>query len=139
MTGKDSNTASVKNNLKKIFPTLNLVRVWPGYFDDSLERVMIDDIKSYNLDILLVARGFPLQEKFICKYLETDLARVLIGEGGSFDYDQLGGRIKRAPQAMRKIGLEWLWRLFMQPKRIIRMLSVPYFVWLVYFSTKRQK
>jgi N-acetylglucosaminyldiphosphoundecaprenol N-acetyl-beta-D-mannosaminyltransferase len=53
---------------------------------------------------------------------------VVIGEGGSFDYNQLGGGIKRAPKWMRKSGLEWLWRLLIQPSRFRRQLAIPLFI-----------
>jgi N-acetylglucosaminyldiphosphoundecaprenol N-acetyl-beta-D-mannosaminyltransferase len=64
---------------------------------------------------------------------------VLIGEGGSFDYDQLGGSIKRAPAWMRKLSLEWLWRLIIQPKRIRRQLAIPNFIKQVRKEKRSQK
>lgn len=137
--GKQANVVDRKNAIIKIFPKLELIQVWPGYFNDPEEKEIVEQIKSSRLDILFVARGFPLQEYFINSHQESGLAKVLIGEGGSFDYDQLGGELKRAPQAWRKIGLEWLWRLILQPKRIGRMLSIPRFTWLVYRQAKSKK
>lgn len=139
ISGKPKQAAGIQANLKKIFPRLNLVGVWPGYFDDKGEHDTIANIKPLNIDILFVARGFPLQEEFIYKYKNAGLARVLIGEGGTFDYDEMGGPVKRAPLKMRRLGLEWLWRLLMQPRRVFRMLNIPLFVWQVFLSSKRQK
>ena len=52
---------------------------------------------------------------------------LLLGQGGTFDYE--AGNIKRAPKWMQKIGIEWLWRLILQPSRIKRMMVLPvYFV-----------
>lgn len=137
--GKQENVADRKTAITNIFPELELIQIWPGYFNDSEEKKIVEQIKSSRLDILFVARGFPLQEYFIDSYQKSGLAKILIGEGGSFDYDQLGGKLKRAPQAWRKIGIEWFWRLILQPKRIGRMLSIPHFTWLVYCQAKSKK
>ena len=56
---------------------------------------------------------------------------VLIGEGGSFDFRELGGGIRRAPAPVRRLGLEWLWRLLREPSRLRRQLAIPQFVVLV--------
>lgn len=71
-----------------------------------------------NYDILLCNFGAPDQEKFI-KSLKSDKMKLAMGVGGSFDF--LTGKLKRAPKWMRKIGLEWLFRLIQQPKRIKRI------------------
>lgn len=71
--------------------------------------------------VVLVAFGHPKQERWIARYLQDFLQlRVIMGVGGTFDY--WAGRIPRAPVWMQSIGLEWLWRLFMEPKRINRIL-----------------
>jgi N-acetylglucosaminyldiphosphoundecaprenol N-acetyl-beta-D-mannosaminyltransferase len=53
---------------------------------------------------------------------------VLIGEGGSFDFREMGGGIRRAPGPLRRLGLEWLWRLVREPRRLGRQLAIPRFV-----------
>ena len=57
------------------------------------------------------------------------------GQGGTFDFE--AGKIKRAPEIIQKIGLEWLWRLILQPKRIIRMRVLP--IYLVKILLKKDK
>lgn len=52
--------------------------------------------------------------------------------GGTFDYE--AGRIKRAPKWIQKIGIEWLWRLFRQPSRIIRMKVLPIYFFKILFA-----
>lgn len=71
-----------------------------------------DDKK--NIDILFVNFGAPYQEKFI-NSLKNDIIGVAMGVGGSFDYETR--KAKRAPKIMRQLGLEWLWRLILQPQR----------------------
>ncbi|MFW5888575.1 MAG: WecB/TagA/CpsF family glycosyltransferase [Patescibacteria group bacterium] len=80
------------------------------------------DIEGFFPDILLATLGSPDQEKFIyhalSKHKNIKLAMAI---GGSLDF--LAGRIKRAPAPLRKAGLEWLWRLIKQPKRIKRIYN----------------
>lgn len=91
-------------------------------------RLKIKDFKG--IDILFVGFGFPKQEEWIAKYLPELPVRVAMTVGGSFD--TVSGSLPRAPMAMRKIGLEWLWRLFLQPSRWKRQLSLFTFIWLVF-------
>lgn len=125
--GGPKNTALTQHQLKKRFPNIDL-QVWSGYFGPTEEKNIIKAISAYGPDILFCALGFPKQEKFIINNKNKLNAKVIIGEGGSFDYDQLGGRIRRAPSWMRSIGLEWLWRLLLQPKRIRRQMAIPAFI-----------
>ncbi len=71
-------------------------------------------------DILLVALGHGKQEKWIAAHLtELPSVKIAMGVGGAFDF--IAGRVRRAPKLMRALGLEWLWRLFLQPWRILRI------------------
>ncbi len=76
--------------------------------------------KFKDIDVLLVGLGAPYQEKFIWK-IKSHLPnlKIAMGVGGTFDF--WTGRKKRAPKFMRKIGMEWLWRFFMQPQRVGRI------------------
>ena len=82
-----------------------------------------------SVDILFVAFGAPKQEFWISENLDKIPVKVAVGVGGTFDY--IGGRIPRAPKFMRSVGLEWSFRLVVQPWRIKRQLSLIKFVWLV--------
>jgi N-acetylglucosaminyldiphosphoundecaprenol N-acetyl-beta-D-mannosaminyltransferase len=91
---------------------------------DSLAR-----IRAAEPDILLVAYGAPAQERWARRNLEVSGASVAIGVGGTFDY--LAGRVRRAPAPIRRMGLEWLFRLARQPWRASRMTALPAFLGLV--------
>ena len=91
------------------------------------------------MDILFVALGFPKQELFMAEHVQARLARVMLGEGGTFDYDEMGGRLRRAPAWMRRSGLEWLWRLGVQPSRIGRQMSIPRFMWRIFRQSRRAR
>ncbi len=80
-------------------------------------------IQNPNYGIVFCNFGAPDQEKFIdsLKLLENSKIKLAMGVGGSFDF--LVGKIKRAPKFMRAVGLEWLWRLLQQPRRIKRIFN----------------
>lgn len=80
-------------------------------------------------DILFVAFGAPKQEIWMSDNLNKIPVRVAIGVGGAFDY--VSGKTPRAPSFIRNIGLEWLFRLVVQPWRIKRQLALLEFIWLV--------
>ncbi len=135
--GSHSSPEDLKRNLSKRFPKLKHIYTWSGYFDPNQEKVLVEDIKNVNLDILFVAMGFPRQEKFIYRNINKKIAKVLIGEGGTFDYDVLGGEIKKAPEWIQKIGLEWFWRLLRQPKRLFRQIAIPKFILLILNQSRK--
>jgi N-acetylglucosaminyldiphosphoundecaprenol N-acetyl-beta-D-mannosaminyltransferase len=89
-----------------------------------------DFAKKYpKTDILFVALGSPKQEFWIAENLAGLPVKVAIGVGGAFDF--ISGKVKRAPVAVRKLGLEWLFRLIIQPWRIKRQLRLVKFIFLV--------
>lgn len=76
--------------------------------------------------VIFVALGAPAQEKWIYNNLhKLPNCKVIVGVGGSFDF--VTGNIKRAPSWMCRIGLEWVYRLWLQPSRWRRMLKLPVF------------
>ncbi len=76
--------------------------------------------------VIFVALGAPAQEKWIHTNLpKLTNCKIIIGIGGSFDY--MTGQVKRAPKWLRRLGLEWLYRLLLQPSRWRRMLKLPLF------------
>lgn len=85
--------------------------------------------KSLSCDILLVAFGSPKQEIWIKEHLKNLPVTVAMGVGGAFD--MISGRVLRAPAWIRSIGLEWLFRLAVQPWRIKRQLRLLEFIYLV--------
>ena len=78
-------------------------------------------LRVTDYEIVFANFGAPYQEKFLnsLKSAKNSKMRLVMGVGGSFDY--LTGKIRRAPVFTRKIGLEWLWRLIQQPRRIKRI------------------
>lgn len=85
--------------------------------------------ESLKVDILFVAFGAPKQEFWINDNLDKIPVKVAIGVGGAFDY--ISGKTPRAPGFVRNIGMEWLFRLIIQPWRLKRQLALMEFIWLV--------
>lgn len=96
-----------------------------GFFGSEIKD--FGDLKG--TDVLFVAFGSPKQEFWIAKNLNKLPVRVAIGVGGAFD--MISGKVSRAPLWVRNIGLEWLFRLIIQPWRIKRQLSLLLFIFLV--------
>lgn len=105
---------------------LNIVGTRDGYFKENEEQDIITEINELKPDLLLVGLGIPKQEKWINKNKNKIEAKVSIGVGGSFDV--MSGNIKRAPEVFQKLGLEWFYRLALQPSRAKRMLELPKFL-----------
>ena len=73
-----------------------------------------------------MAYGAPNQDKWIARNLPRLHVKMAMGVGGSLDF--VAGVIPRAPQTFQRFGLEWLYRLYLQPWRILRMMRLPRFV-----------
>jgi len=89
-----------------------------------------EGLKAEKIDILFVAFGSPKQEIWIADHLNVLPAKVVIGVGGAFDF--LSGKVIRAPRILRNFGLEWLFRLIIQPWRFKRQLSLIKFIVLIF-------
>lgn len=93
-----------------------------GTMDEWDNWVIIEHINAVVPDILFVALGHGKQEKWIAENLgKLPSVKLAMGVGGAFDF--ISGKILRAPTLMRRVGLEWLWRLLCEPKRFKRILT----------------
>lgn len=120
--------------LEKDYPGVQIVGANSADPDDASAPAILKDVEQTNPHIVLVAYGSPKQELWIQKYKSDLGSRVLIGVGGSLDF--IAGNVKRAPHWVQRIGLEWLWRLILQPWRLKRVLVLPHFA--VKALTERQ-
>ena len=89
--------------------------------DDSLAL-----IAASGADVLLVAYGAPAQDIWIARNRARLTVRVAVGVGGTLDF--VAGRVRRAPGWMRRLHLEWLYRLIRQPWRARRMAVLPVYM-----------
>ncbi len=107
--------------LKKFYPSLRGFAHDGGVIANDGTGDVVDDETIQQLiqespDIVLVGFGHPKQERWIARNLPNlPSVKTIIGVGGTFDY--WAGNVKRAPGWMRAIGIEWLFRLMVEPKR----------------------
>lgn len=98
------------------YPTIHIAGFRDGYFDTDEDQSVAQDIKNSQADILFVAISPPKKEIFLRNWRDFMNVPVCHGVGGSFDV--LAGVTKRAPRWMWKCGLEWLYRLIQEPRRM---------------------
>lgn len=108
--------------LRQRWPSLDIAGTFSGDgapVGDDHTRAAITN--AGRCDVLLVAYGAPKQERWIARNLQDLDVGIAIGVGGVLDF--MAGRVRRAPAIVRRVGLDWLFRLAMQPSRIRRQAS----------------
>ena len=115
-------------HLRALLPGLRVVGTAPGDAGEAAETALVRSLVRQRPDVVLVGMGFPLQEGLMARTVRRIDHGVLVGEGGSFDYRELGGEVRRAPRSVRHLGLEWLWRLGREPWRLRRQMAIPEYV-----------
>lgn len=105
-------------NIRKKYKNINIVGYHHGYIDIDNCNYIINDIKSKQPTAIFVAMGSPKQEIFISKNMDELPCKIFMGVGGTFDV--ISENTKRAPLWIININLEWLYRIFKEPKRVKR-------------------
>ncbi|PXW94957.1 beta-1,4-glucosyltransferase [Sphaerotilus hippei] len=102
-----------------------------GCFDgyDSQEAEVVEAIGRTRPDVILVALGNPRQEAWILDHMASLPPAVLVGVGALFDF--MSGRMPRAPRWVRRLRMEWLYRLYREPRRLARRYTVDFVRFLV--------
>ena len=111
-------------NLRKQYPGLQIVGTNDGYFRD--DDPVTEKIRSSGAQAVFVCLGAPKQEFWMAKNGAATGAHLLVGLGGCLDV--FSGHVKRAPVLLQRLGLEWLYRLCKEPRRIGRMARLPLFL-----------
>ena len=127
--GKSDVVQLAKEKLEKKYKGIEICGIHHGYFDtNGIENInLITKINNAKPDILFVCMGFPRQEIWISENLDKLHSVCLsMGLGGSLDV--WSGKIKRAPLFFRKMSLEWLWRIILEPRRIKFVFQIPVFI-----------
>ncbi len=116
--------------LQQACPGLRVAGTQHGFFEPSEDAHVVSRIRESQARILLVAMGIPRQERWIRDHLSELGVCVAMGVGGSFDV--FSGRVKRAPAWMQRHGLEWMYRLVMNPRKMRKVAALPRFMALVW-------
>ncbi len=116
--------------LKQRLPALQIVGRCNGYWPEERMDELVDEINGSKAEILFLALGSPRQEKWFARYSEKlEHVKVCQGIGGTLDV--ISGNVKRAPALFCNLGLEWLYRLLADPRRMKRQRVLPIFAFQV--------
>lgn len=112
-------------------PGLQVAGWRDGYFREDEEEDVAREIARCRADILFVAISSPKKERFLAQWLDTMQAPFTMGVGGSFDV--VAGKVRRAPRWMQRCGLEWLFRLLSEPRRMWKryLVTNTVFLWML--------
>jgi N-acetylglucosaminyldiphosphoundecaprenol N-acetyl-beta-D-mannosaminyltransferase len=127
--------AAAASRLAARYPDLSPPGSWSGSPEPGAEEGILEQLSADHPDILFVAFGSPAQERWISRLhdgLRAAGVSVAVGVGGSFDF--ISGQVPRAPLWMRRVGLEWVYRLMREPWRWRRMSALPRFALAVILS-----
>ena len=113
------------------YPGLVLAGFRDGYFSAAEHGAIVDEIRRCSPHLLFVGMPSPFKETFCERYRSRLDVPVMVGVGGSFDVH--AGFIQRAPTWVQRAGLEWLWRLMMEPRKLWRryLATNSEFLWRV--------
>lgn len=109
---------AVDLQLAREHPDLVVAGMQDGYFKPEDEAAVVEAINASNADCLFVAMPTPRKERFLKQHRDVLSPSFVMGVGGSFDV--YGGKVARAPVLVQKLGLEWLFRVLQEPKRLWR-------------------
>jgi N-acetylglucosaminyldiphosphoundecaprenol N-acetyl-beta-D-mannosaminyltransferase len=115
--------------LRTLYPGLEIAGAAHGYFRPADEPAVVTAVHAAAPTVLLAGLGTPRQERWLARHLSALGAAIAMGIGGSLDV--WAGRARRAPRLMQALGLEWLYRLAHEPRRLRRQLTIPHFMALV--------
>ena len=116
--GAEGIAEKTKEKLEELYKNIDIVGTYAGrpFTDD--DETIFETINNTQPQILFVAFGTPKQEQWIYENLKKlPSVKIAMGIGGAFDF--ISGHVKRAPIPFQKMGIEWLWRLFQEPRKRI--------------------
>lgn len=132
--GQDGVPERLVGRLEKRFPGLTVAGTYSPPFGQLTDRERAEIVRRINdtkPDIVWVGLSTPKQERWMAEHVNELTASVLVGVGAAFDFH--AGLKRQAPRWMQRNGLEWLFRLLNEPRRLGRryLVNNPQFVWLI--------
>lgn len=121
------------NTLVTLFPGLVIAGTEHGYTETNQNNKIIAAINESGCDVLLVAMGSPIQEKWLLEHRDQLKCKTALAVGGLFDF--YSGEISRSPMWLREIGMEWVWRLIQEPRNKFNryVIGTPLFLYRTFF------
>lgn len=112
---KDDVVGATARKVQELYPGLKVAGYHHGYFWDD-EEAMVDKVRASGAQLLFVAITSPKKENFINRWKDQLGVNFVMGVGGTFDV--VAGKVRRAPLWMQNSGLEWLYRVIQEPRRM---------------------
>lgn len=123
------------DELRSRFPGLRIAGTNSSDPEPGIDDELVDEINRSGAEVLAVAYGCPKQDLWIDRNRsKLENVKIAMGVGGAFDF--ISGQISRAPKPIRRAGMEWLYRLWLEPQRARRMAALPRFGWRVLRSRR---
>ena len=135
--GKEGVAKTAAERINQKHSDLTICGTHHGYFKKKGEKndALVKEIAAASPDIIFVCFGFPEQERWICENCASiPSLKLSAGLGGALDV--WSGNVRRSPKILQRVGLEWLWRMIIQPKRLRILFHIPIFFAKV-FSQKQ--
>jgi N-acetylglucosaminyldiphosphoundecaprenol N-acetyl-beta-D-mannosaminyltransferase len=131
--GKPGVAEELRSELTRRFPGLQIVGTYTPPFrplNSDEENALRSQLETSQADVLWCGLSTPKQERFISSYYDRMPVKLMVGVGAAFDL--LSGNLDEAPDWMKRSGLQWLYRLIKEPRRLWRryLLNNPKFAWL---------
>jgi N-acetylglucosaminyldiphosphoundecaprenol N-acetyl-beta-D-mannosaminyltransferase len=135
--GKTGVAEELRVELIRRFPGIRIVGTYTPPFralNRDEEEELCAQLESSQANILWCGLSTPKQERFMAAYSHRLPVKLMVGVGAAFDL--LSGNLREAPDWMKKSGLQWLFRLIREPKRLWRryLLNNPRFTWLTFLQ-----
>ncbi len=126
-------------NILNSYPGINIAGYHHGFFNEPEEKRIVEMIKNSRAQLLIIGRDFLQQEDFAIKYKDELSTSVIWNVGGLFDF--ISGLKPRAPIYIRKLRLEWLFRLLLEPKRMWyrNFIAAPVVIFKIIISSFKMK
>lgn len=130
--------ASAAREISRCYPGIAIAGVHGGYFRANEEDDIVSSINESGAQMLLIGRGFLIQETFALKYLDRLSVSLVWNVGGLFDF--VSGAKPRAPLSLRRVRLEWLYRFLREPGRMWHrnLVAAPGFLVSIVYRRMRE-
>lgn len=120
-------------NTKQILPEIEIVGFHSGYFEETEEEEIIKSITNSKPDVLIISMGMQKEIEFLHRNSAKLNSQLIWNVGGLFEF--ISGKRRRAPLWMRKIRFEWLFRFFIEPRKMFfRIFILPFWFYYSLFS-----
>lgn len=122
---------AVAQRIAEKYPGVEVVGRRDGYFSADQEPELAEEIKATRADILFVAMSPPKKEQFLARWFDELGVPVCHGVGGAFDV--FVGKTQRAPELWQRVGMEWMYRIVQEPRRMWRryLVTNTLFAWML--------